>query len=212
LGAAEGESADKIAARLKIDRKTVMLWRGRLKTEGLKEVWEVAPGRGRKPTYGADKIGSIVDATLRSKPKGMTHWSAGQWLRRRRSASRPELSRDAKFLEKLTDGVGLYLNPPEQAIMLCVDEKRQIQAVDRTQPGLPLKKGCCGTMTHDYKRNGTTMLFAALEVLQGRVIGQCHKRHRHQEFIRVLRRLDREFPGKVPLHLIRTTTRPQGRH
>ena len=113
-----------------------------------------------------------------------------------------KLSRDAKFLEKLTDVVGLYLNPPQQVIVLCVDEKSQIQALDRTQPGLPLKKGRCGTMTQDYKRNGTTTLFAALEVLTGRVIGQCHQRHRHQEFLRFLRRLDSEFPGKVPLHLV----------
>lgn len=111
-----------------------------------------------------------------------------------------KLSRDPKFLEKMTDVVGLYLNPPQQAMVLCVDEKSQIQALDRTQPGLPLKKGRCGTMTHDYKRNGTTTLFAALEMLQGKVIGQCYQRHRHQEFLRFLRTLDSEFPGKVPLH------------
>ena len=105
-----------------------------------------------------------------------------------------KLSRDPKFLEKLTDVVGLYLNPPDQAIVLCVDEKSQIQALNRTQPGLPLKKGRCGTMTHDYKRNGTTTLFAALDVLQGKVIGDCYKRHRHQEFLKFLRRIDREFP------------------
>jgi transposase len=220
LAAAEGESADKIAARLNVDRKTVMLWRGRFESEGLKAVWEVAPGRGRKPVYGAEKIQSIVDATLRSKPKGMTHWSCRTmaeaqevskstvnrvWQSHNLKPHRVKtfkLSRDARFLEKLTDVVGLYLNPPQQAIVLCVDEKSQIQALDRTQPGLPLKKGRCGTMTHDYKRNGTTTLFAALELLQGRVIGQCHQRHRHQEFIRFLRRLDQEFPGKVPLHLI----------
>ena len=98
--------------------------------------------------------------------------------------------------------VGLYLNSPEQAIVLCVDEKSQIQALDRTQPGLPMKKGRCGTMTHDYKRNGTTTLFAALEMLQGQVIGQCYQRHRHQEFLRFLRTLNQEFPGEVPLHLI----------
>src|SRR5438552_9150830 len=102
----------------------------------------------------------------------------------------------------MTDVVGLYLSPPQQAIVLCVDEKSQIQALDRTRPGLPIKKGRCGTMTHDYKRNGTTTLFAALEVLSGRVVGQCHERHRHQEFLRFLRRLDREFPGKTPLHLV----------
>jgi hypothetical protein len=113
-----------------------------------------------------------------------------------------KLSRDAKFLEKLTDVVGLYLNPPQQAIVLCVDEKSQIQALDRTQPGLPIKKGRCGTMTHDYKRYGTTTLFAALEVLQGRVVGQCFERHRHQELLRFLRRLDQEFPGETPLHLV----------
>ena len=98
--------------------------------------------------------------------------------------------------------VGLYLNPPQQAIVLCVDEKSQIQALDRTQPGLALKKGRCGTMTHDYKRYGTTTLFAALEVLQGRVVGQCYERHRHQEFLKFLRRLDEEFPGEIQLHLV----------
>ena len=113
-----------------------------------------------------------------------------------------KLSRDPKFLEKMTDVVGLYLNPPQQAIVLCVDEKSQIQALDRTQPGLPIKKGRCGTMTHDYKRNGTTTLFAALETLQGKVVGECHQRHRHQEFLKFLRRLDKEFPGDVPLHLV----------
>jgi transposase len=113
-----------------------------------------------------------------------------------------KLSRDAKFLEKLTDVVGLYLNPPEKALVLCVDEKSQIQALDRTQPGLPLKKGRCGTMTHDYKRNGTTTLFAALEVAQGKVVGQCFARHRNREFLKFLRRLDQEFPGDLPLHLV----------
>jgi transposase len=105
----------------------------------------------------------------------------------------------AKFLEKLTDVVGLYLNPPEKALVLCVDEKTQIQA---TQPGLPMKKGRCGTMTHDYKRNGTTNLFAALEVVEGKVIGQCYARHRHQEFLKFLKRLDKEFPQKMKRHLV----------
>ena len=113
-----------------------------------------------------------------------------------------KLSRDPRFLEKLTDVVGLYLNPPDQAIVLCVDEKSQIQALQRTQPGLPLKKGRCGTMTHDYKRHGTTTLFAALDVLAGKVIGDCYKRHRHKEFLRFLRRINREFAGKTPLHLV----------
>ena len=113
-----------------------------------------------------------------------------------------KLSRDRQFIEKLTDVVGLYLNPPDKALVLCVDEKSQIQALDRTQPGLPMKKGRCGTMTHDYKRNGTTTLFAALNVLEGTVVGECYQRHRHQEFLKFLRRLDREFPKDKPLHLI----------
>jgi len=113
-----------------------------------------------------------------------------------------KLSRDPQFLEKLTDVVGLYLNPPDKALVLCVDEKSQIQALDRTQPGLPLKKGRCGTMTHDYKRNGTTTLFAALEVAQGKVVGQCYARHRHQEFLAFLKQLDQEFPGEMKLHVV----------
>ena len=112
------------------------------------------------------------------------------------------LSRDAKFLEKLTAGVGLYLNPPQKALGLCVDEKSQIPALDRTQPGLPLKKGRCGTMTHDYKRHGTTTLVAALNVLDGQVVGECHARHRHQEWLKFLRRLDREYPPDLKLHLV----------
>ena len=113
-----------------------------------------------------------------------------------------KLSRDRRFTEKLTDVVGLYLNPPDKAIVLCVDEKSQIQALQRTQPGLPMKKGRCGTMTHDYKRHGTTTLFAALNTLDGRVIGECLPKHRHQEFLRFLRRLNRDFPRDTPLHLI----------
>ena len=220
LAAAEGLSDYEIAAQLETNRKTVMLWRGRFHQDGSGSLWEVAAGRGRKATYGPEKIHAIVDTTLRGKPKGMTHWScrtlaAAQGVGKStinniwqshnlkpHLAKTFKLSRDARFLEKLTDVVGLYLNPPQQAIVLCVDEKSQIQALDRTQPGLPLKKGRCGTMTHDYKRNGTTTLFAALEVLRGRVVGECHERHRHQEFLRFLRRLDREFPGKTPLHLV----------
>lgn len=113
-----------------------------------------------------------------------------------------KLSRDPKFLEKLTDVVGLYMNPPQKAVVLCVDEKSQIQALDRTQPGLPLKKGRCGTYTHDYKRNGTTTLFAALNTLDGKVIGQCQNRHRHQEWLKFMRKLDREFPAEQTLHVI----------
>jgi transposase len=113
-----------------------------------------------------------------------------------------KLSTDAAFVEKLTDIVGLYMNPPEKAVVLCVDEKSQIQALDRTQPGLPMKKGRCGTFTHDYKRHGTTTLFAALSMLDGTVIGECHGRHRHQEFLKFLRQLHRAFPRRLTLHLI----------
>jgi len=220
LAAGEGQSDNTIAEQLQINRKTVILWRQRFAEQGPGSLWEIAPGRGRKPRYGADKIKALVDATLQTKPKGMTQWScrlmaksqgvskstvSNIWRSHNLKPHRVKtfkLSRDAKFLEKLTDVVGLYLNPPQQAIVLCVDEKSQIQALDRTQPGLPLKKGRCGTMTHDYKRNGTTSLFAALEVLQGRVIGQCYARHRHQEWLKFLRRLHEEFPGEVPLHLV----------
>jgi transposase len=220
LAAAAAQSDSAIANALAINRKTVMLWRARFAEDGLRSLWEIAPGRGRKPTYDGAKIKAIVDTTLQTKPKGMTHWSCRLMAARQgvskstvsniwrshnlkpHRVKRFKLSRDPHFLEKLTDVVGLYLNPPQQALVLCVDEKSQIQALDRTQPGLPLKKGRCGTMTHDYKRNGTTTLFAALEVLEGRVVGQCYERHRHQEFLKFLRRLDQEFPGAVPLHLV----------
>ena len=113
-----------------------------------------------------------------------------------------KLSKDKRFVEKLADVVGLYLNPPAKALVLCVDEKSQVQALDRTQPGLPMKPGRCGTMTHDYKRNGTTCLFAALNVLEGTVIGTCYPRHRNQEFLKFLRQIDRETPPELDLHLV----------
>lgn len=220
LAASAGKSEAAISAGMKINRKTVRLWRERFLARGLSSLWEIAPGRGRKPTYSPDQVKAVIDATLQSKPKGVTHWScrvmaatqgmskstvSNLWRSHNIKPHRTKtfkLSRDPKFVEKLTDVVGLYLNPPDQAIVLCVDEKSQIQALNRTQPGLPLKKGRCGTMTHDYKRNGTTTLFAALDLLQGKVIGDCYKRHRHQEFLKFLRRLDREFPGATPLHLV----------
>jgi Integrase core domain. len=220
LGAVAGEENGTIADRLGINRHTVELWRGRVRQWGIDQVWEIAPGRGIKPYYDQVKRDAIINATLQTKPKGMTHWSCRLMAKAQQvSAStvnrlwqlhnlKPhlsrtfKLSRDPKFLEKLTDVVGLYLNPPQKALVLCLDEKSQIQALDRTQPGLPLKKGRCGTMTHDYKRNGTTTLFAALNVLEGKVIGQCHARHRHQEWLKFLRRLDGEFAQEIPLHLV----------
>ena len=220
LAAAQGLQDLEIAARLEINRHTVALWRKRVAAEGIGCVWEIAPGRGRKPRYDQAKRDAIIEATLRSKPKGMTHWSC-RLMAQAQGVSRCtinrlwqlhnlkphlsrtfKLSRDPRFLEKLTDVVGLYLNPPQKAVVLCIDEKSQIQALDRTQPGLPLKKGRCGTWTHDYKRNGTTTLFAALSVLAGKIIGQCVPRHRHQEFLKFLRRLDKEFPERLKLHLV----------
>jgi transposase len=220
LAAAHGQQDLEIAAQCGVNRHTPALWRKRVAADGIGCLWEIAPGRGRKPRYDQAKRDAIIKATLQTKPKGMTHWSC-RLMAEAQGVSRNtvnrlwelhnlkphlnrtfKLSRDPKFLEKLTDVVGLYLNPPQKAAILCVDEKSQIQALDRTQPGLPLKKGRCGTMTHDYKRNGTTTLFAALSVLDGKVVGQCVPRHRHQEFLRFLRRLDREFPEELMLHLV----------
>jgi transposase len=220
LAAAAGKQDLEIAAAYDVNRHTAALWRQRVRAQGIAAVWEIQAGRGRKPVLGQAKRDAIIAATLKAKPKGMTHWSCRTmaqaqgvskntvnrlWQLHNLKPHRTEtfkLSRDPKFIEKLTDVVGLYLNPPDKAIVLCLDEKSQIQALDRTQPGLPLKKGRCGTMTHDYKRNGTTTLFAALNYLNGKVIGQCHSRHRHQEFLKFLGRLDREFPGDGKLHLI----------
>ena len=220
LAASQGHSDAAIASERKINRKTVTLWRQRFARQGLPSLWQIAAGRGRKPTYGPDKIKAVVAATRHTKPQGMTQWScrlmassqgmskstiSNIWRRHNLKPQRVktfQLSRHPQLLEKLSDVVGLYLNPPQEAIVLCVDEKSQMQALDRTPPGWPLKKGRRGTMTQDYQRNGTTTLFAALELLPGKVIGQCYQRHRHQEFLKFLRCLDKEFPGKIPLHLV----------
>jgi transposase len=220
LRALAGEDNVSIAEELQVNRVTVQLWRKRVHHRGIGEIWQIASGRGRKPQYDQAKRDRIIEATLKNKPAGMTHWSC-RLMAQAQGVSKDtvnrlwqlhnlkphlsrtfKLSRDAKFLEKLTDVVGLYLNPPAKALVLCLDEKSQIQALDRTQPGLPMKKGRCGTWTHDYKRNGTTTLFAALNMLTGKVIGECHQRHRHQEWLKFLRRLDREFPSHLKLHLV----------
>ncbi len=220
LMAADGKQDLEIAGELNVNRHTPALWRKRFQTQGLDGIWEIQPGRGRKPLYDESKVAAIVAATLQTKPKGSTHWSCRTMARAQQVSPstinrlwqehnlKPhrtrsfKLSRDIKFLEKLTDVVGLYLNPPDKSLVLCIDEKSQIQALDRTQPGLPLKKGRCGTFTHDYVRHGTTTLFAALEILEGKVIGQCFPRHRHQEFLKFLRQLDEEFPEELKLHLV----------
>src|SRR6266545_2400956 len=220
LMAGAGAANNRIADELGVSRSTVILWRARFADGGPSALTETAPGRGRKPSISAERIKAIVDATLHTKPPGATHWScrtmaAAQgvspatvqriWDAHGLAPHRVrtfKLSRDPRFTEKLIDVVGLYLNPPDKAIVLCVDEKSQIQALDRTQPSLPLKKGRAGTMTHDYKRNGTTTLFAALDVLTGKVIGQCLPRHRHGEFLRFLRTIDRQVPKNLQVHLI----------
>ena len=220
LLAADGVANSRIAREVGVSRPTVILWRQRFRQGGPSALTEIAPGRGRRVTYGAERVNEIVQATIQTKPPGATHWSTRTMAKAQglskatvqriwsahglqpHRTKRFKLSKDRRFAEKLTDVVGLYLNPPDQALVLCVDEKSQIQALQRTQPGLPMKKGRCGTMTHDYKRHGTTTLFAALNVLDGSVIGECMPRHRHQEFLRFLRRLDREFPKDLDLHLI----------
>jgi transposase len=220
LLAAEGKANQRIAQELGTSRPTVILWRERFSTGGPSALLDDEPGRGRKPTIVAAKVKQIVEATLHTTPANATHWSVRTmataqavspatvqriWDAHGLQPHRTEtfkLSRDKQFVEKLADVVGLYLNPPEKALVLCFDEKSQIQALDRTQPGLPMKKGRCGTMTHDYKRHGTTTLFAALNVLDGTVIGECMPRHRHQEFLKFLRKLDRETPPQLALHLI----------
>ena len=220
LLAAHGMESQQIARRLPVSRPTVQLWRQRflaLRTAGLEKD---APRPGRLPRIPADKIRAIVAATVRSKPPNATHWSTRTmartqgvseatvrriWKQYHLKPHRIEtfkLSRDPQFVEKLTDVVGLYLNPPEKALVLAVDEKSQIQALDRTQPGLPMKPGRCGTLTHDYKRHGTTTLFAALNLLDGAVLGDCMPQHRHQEFIRFLKRVDGQTPPGLNLHLI----------
>ncbi len=220
LLSAEGLANTTIAADLDVSATSVMAWRARFAEEGLAKFGEVRKGRGRKPSIPVAKVEAIVEATLHDTPPGETHWSCRTMAKAQEVSSttvqriwsarglKPhlvktfKLSNDPHFEEKLIDVVGLYLNPPDKAVLLCMDEKSQIQALDRTQPGLRMKKGRAGTMTHDYKRNGTTTLFAALSILDGKVIGECHARHRHQEWLRFLRRLDREFPSNLALHLV----------
>ncbi len=220
LRAAAGQRNDEIAAALATDRECVGRWRTRFAQERLAGIERDAPRPGRTPAIAPAVLQRIVTLTTTATPPGATHWSTrtlaaavgvspktvhrvwqAHGLQPHRTR-RFKVSRDRRFVEKLTDVVGLYLNPPEHALVLCADEKSQIQALDRTQPGLPLKKGQCGTMTHDYQRHGTTTLFAALEVLTGQLIGTCLPKHRHQEWLRFLRLIDRQTPPALDLHLI----------
>src|SRR2546427_1257764 len=218
--AANGVLNQDIARELEISRPTVQLWRERFLALRLAGLEQDAPRPGRIPGIPESKVRAVVEATLHTKPPAATHWSV-RTMARAQGISRMavqriwkqhnlkphlvktfKISRDKHFVEKLYDVVGLYLNPPDKSLVLCVDEKSQIQALDRTQPGLPLKPGRCGTRTHDYKRNGTTTLFAALSMLDGKVIGDCMPRHRHQEFLRFLKKIDAEVAAGLDLHLI----------
>ena len=220
LLAGDGLANTAIAARLGVSPASVTAWRQRFAIEGLSKLCEVREGRGRKASIPAEKIDEIVRLTQHEKPAGQTHWSCRTMakaagvspatVQRIWSARglKPhlvrtfKLSNDKRFEEKLVDVVGVYLNPPDKAVVLCMDEKSQIQALDRTQPSLPLKKGRAGTMTHDYKRNGTTTLFAALNVLTGEVIGQCMPKHRNGEFLKFLRTIDCQVPKGLQIHMI----------
>jgi len=220
LLAADGVANTQIAVRVGASATSVKSWRERFAREGLTAFGAVRAGRGRKLRISPEKVAEIVHATLHTKPPGETHWSCRTmakaqgvspatvqriWSARNIQPHRVKtfkLSNDKRFEEKLVDVVGLYLNPPENAVVLSMDEKSQIQALDRTQASLPMKKGRAGTMTHDYRRNGTTTLFAALDVLTGRVIGDCLPRHRHIEFLKFLRMIDREVPKGLQIHLI----------
>jgi transposase len=220
LLASDGLTATAIAAAVGTSVLTVRRWRRRYMAKGVDGLLKDATRPSRVTPLAPEKVKQVVHMTLHERPPNATHWS----LRSMAAAAgisyssvqriwhahglKPHLvktfkvSRDRNFAAKVADVVGLYLNPPDKALVLCVDEKSQIQALDRTQPGLPMKKGRAGTMTHDYKRNGTTTLFAALNLLDGKVIGTCLPRHRHREFLRFLKLIDYQTPAGLDLHLV----------
>jgi transposase len=220
LLAAAGKQDLEIAAEIGISNQKAARWRKRFLTLGLAGLEKDAPRPGRTPTITSATVQEVIRKTTQEKPANATHWStrtmaeaAGlseKSVRRiwHKHGLKPHLfrtfkvSNDPAFAEKLEAIVGLYLHPPEHAIVLCADEKSQIQALDRTQPGLPIKKGRCGTMTHDYKRNGTATLFAALNTVDGSVISMCDDRHRHQEWLKFLRVIDDVTPGGKEIYLI----------
>ncbi len=218
--AAQGIFNHDIAKRLDISRPTVQLWRERFLAFRLSGLEKDAPRPGRLPKIRHKKVMTIVNATIHTTPSDATHWSTRSMAKAHGVSKdsiqriwkqynlKPhliktfKLSRDKRFLEKLYDVVGLYLNPPDKSIVFCVDEKSQIQALERTQPLLPMRPGIPARQTHDYTRHGTTTLFAALNILDGTVIGDCMPRHRHQEFIRFLQTIDTKTPLDLDLHLI----------
>jgi transposase len=217
---ADGLATGQIMQELGTSTPTITRWRARYEAAGVAGLLRDRTRPGRKKRINESRVREVIERTLKENPQGATQWSTRSMatvtgmspatIRRiwKQHGLKPhlirsfKLSRDPRFVDKLQDVVGLYLNPPDYALVLSVDEKSQIQALDRTQPGLPMKRGRAATMTHDYKRNGTTTLFAALNTLDGRVIGQCLPRHRHQEFLRFLRTIDRQTPGELSLHLI----------
>jgi transposase len=220
LLAAEGKENIEIAETLGVERTIVGRWRARFARHGLAGIEKDAPRGGRKPTVRNRVARKIIETTTQTRPENGTHWSTRRLAKHlkvspamvqrvwKAQGLKPHLvktfkvSNDPRFIEKMTDVVGLYLNPPEHAVVMCCDEKSQIQALDRTQPSLPFKKGRCGTMTHDYKRHGTTTLFSALSMADGRVIGRCMAQHRHQEWIRFLKLIDECTPAGLDVHLI----------
>jgi len=217
LLAAQGRDNKDIAQEVGVGRVAVARWRQRYLDAGLQGIERDLP-RGAPPVK--VDAAKLVELTTQTTPEAATHWSTRKMAAQigvspstvmrhwQAHGLKPHLvrgfkvSRDPKFVEKLEDIVGLYMSPPEHALVLCCDEKSQVQALDRTQPGLPLKKGRTQTMTHDYKRHGTTTLFAALNILNGQVIGQCQQRHTHVQWLRFLRQIDRETPKDKTLHLI----------
>ncbi|HET9308727.1 MAG TPA: IS630 family transposase [Candidatus Sulfotelmatobacter sp.] len=220
LRSADGIANHALAAELRTSRPTVLRWRRRFEQAGVEGLLEDAPRPGRKRRLTREKEEAIVNATLYCKPTGATHWSVRTLARAQRVSPATvhrvwkahrlqphrvqhfKLSPDPQFFHKVHDIVGLYLHPPEKALLLSVDEKSQIQALDRSQPILPLRPGIPERHTHDYARHGTTTLFAALNVLSGEVVGDCMPRHRHQEFLRFLERIERTTPRRLAVHLI----------
>lgn len=220
LLAADGKENRQIAVATGLSKPTVGLWRRRFAFNRLQGIEKDAPRGGRRPTQANRLARRILERTTQTQPAQATHWSVRTLAKEtgvspsmvhrvwRAHGLQPhrvrtfKVSRDPQFVDKVKDVVGLYLNPPERALVLCADEKSQIQALDRTQPGLPMIPGRCGTYTHDYKRNGTTTLFAAIEMAEGRLIGTCKPRHRHQEWIQFLNLIDEQTPAALDLHLI----------
>jgi len=220
LLAAEGMTNEEIAEMLVITRQKAGRWRDRYHQFGVAGIEKDAPRPGRNKAISARTVNKVIKLTTQEKPENATHWSRRLMAEKmnisdstvgriwRAHGLKPhrlsgfKLSNDKDFQEKLEDVVGLYLAPPENAIVLSCDEKSQMQALDRTQPGLPIKRGRNATMTHDYKRNGTSTLFAALNVLTGEVIGQCAKRHRHTEWLKFLRLIDKSTPPDDEIHII----------